>query len=165
MAKTTNKKLTLALINKVDSTLNEKKLIKVLNEYDVTIHLKFRKTLIRKIIIDYYKVIQDLKGKDNITDETIINSISLLNVFILREFSDVPIPSIDNIEDLIRVANALLDTGILEDVLSAYPKEQLDLIGKEMEKSSKNFGEMLGELAVNQSLNDTVEEEEVEADA
>lgn len=142
------KKLTLSVINKANSALNELKVVRVLGDYEVRINTKFRKTLIRNVLISYFTILQDLKGRDNVTEETIMNSISLLNTLILREFSDVPIPSINNVEELIEVSNALLDTGILEEVFIHFPQEELNNLSEELKKASKNIGELMGEIAI-----------------
>ncbi|MEI7025778.1 hypothetical protein [Paenibacillus sp. y28] len=150
MAKST--KLTAAAIQKENSVLNEEKLIRILDKYDVKIQLHFRKSQIRRVMVQYFSVLQELKRNEEVTDETIAASLSLLYALILKEFTDVPIPAIKNIEHLIKVTDMLLDTGIMEEVYDHFPKEQLELIMQEVLKAARNTGTIFGEAVIEQSL-------------
>jgi uncharacterized protein YabN with tetrapyrrole methylase and pyrophosphatase domain len=156
------KKLTLSNITKLNNELNERKLIRVCGDYEVQIHLTFRRTLISKLLLDYITILQNLRGRENITDETIMQTTSLINALTVKYFSDIPLPDIENIEKLIQVSNALLDLNIMDELFgeNGFPKDQIELLSKEIEKAAKGIGTMLGELAVQSTLSDVSEDDE-----
>lgn len=157
-------KLTLAKIDKKNSSLDRFQEIKICDEgYDVTIRTIFKESLIKRVVMNYFKAIQELRKLESVNDEIIADTVGLLNVFILKEFSDVPFPKDENLHSLISVANVLLDTGILAAVLDKYPQEELEKVGAMVQRVSKTIGENLGELAVRDAL-DQIENETGESD-
>jgi hypothetical protein len=155
-----SKKLTLSNISKLNSELNERKVIRVCGDYEVQIDIKFRRTKIQKVILDYFTILQDLKKRENINDETIVHTTSLLYALIIRYFSDIPLPDIDDVEKLIQVSNSLLDLGIMEELFgeNGFPKDQVELLTKEIDKAANGIGNILGELSLQSVLSEGVEE-------
>lgn len=158
------KKLTLATINKLNSEFDQRKTIYVCGDYPVQVDIKFRKTKIQKMILDYIIILEDLRKQKNVNEETLMRTTSLINTLIVKYFTDIPVPPIDNIEKLIQVSNALLDLGIM-DVLfdgneNGFPKDQLELVKTEIDKVSKNIGQILGEMGIKAVLNETNEDDE-----
>jgi hypothetical protein len=151
-------KLTLTTINKMNQEYNERKTIQVCGKYDVQIDTKFRRSKIQKLILDYYTVLQDLKKKENVSDETIFQSVSLINVLVISIFTDLSLPvQLDRIDNLIKMSEVLLDTGIMEDIFNQLPQDQVELLNQEINKSAKGFGNLLGEYMAQSAAEQTSE--------
>ncbi|MCM3289908.1 MULTISPECIES: hypothetical protein [Paenibacillus] len=154
------KKLTVTGLKKAESKFNERKKIMVHdNEYEVTIHTVFRESLIEKTVFAYLTLLHDLKSRSEVDDELIRGTLALLYTLILREFSNLPIPKENQIEELVTVSKSLLDTGIMKEVFDAYPKEELAKIDKKLTDVSNNMGSMIGEMAISSTLQDSKADE------
>ena len=147
------KQLTAAELSKLNSALDGQKAIYILgNKYEVLIDTHFRESKLNKVAMKYLSIIQSLQHREEIDDETIANTLSLLHPLILKEFTNLPLSEIDTIEDLIKVQTALLDTGILVEVFNALPEKEVKKLTDKVDQLSKNIGQVMGELAVRQSL-------------
>lgn len=156
-------KLTTAKINKINKELDQKRKIYILQDHDeVNISVIFKDTTVDKLILDYLSVLETVSKSSELTDDMIRGTIGVLNLLILREFSDVPmIPKTTNdIQKLIDVTYVLYNTGILEAVMDQFDPEQIKKVHEKLEKVSKRAGELLGEMAVRTTLNDSKNEDE-----
>lgn len=153
------KKLTAAELNKLSSKFNDKTVIRILDgEFEVSINNTFRDSDIDNVVLNYLTVLQEVQRKEQITDELIKDTVSLLNTFVLREFTDLPIPKKNDITSLIRVTKNLLDNGITNEVLSHISPAQLVRVENRIKEAQKGIGKVMGELA----LISTVEQEKHE---
>ncbi|WP_068620015.1 hypothetical protein [Paenibacillus tuaregi] len=159
MSTPTAKKLTAAGLNKLSSKLNSRTKISVLNDkYEVEVHTHFRESLIDNVVIDYIQLLQDLKATVEPETELVKDTVVLLNVLILREFTNLPIPRKARPTDLIKLANNLLDLGIMGEVFPYFQPEQMRKIEEKMKLTSKNISSVMGELALAQSVSNTSED-------
>lgn len=143
------KKLTAAELNKLSSKFNDKTVIRILDgEFEVSINNTFRDSDIDNVVLNYLTVLQEVQRKEQITDELIKDTVSLLNTFVLREFTDLPIPKKNDITSLIRVTKNLLDNGITNEVLSHIPPAQLARVENRIKEAQKGIGKVMGELAL-----------------
>jgi hypothetical protein len=153
------KKLTVAELNKLSSKFNERKKIYILDgQYEVNVNTEFRESAIENVAISYIGILEQVKSQPNASNETIKDTVALLNTLILREFTDLPIPKKNDILNLIKFTHNLLDNGIMVEVYNSIPKEQILRIQTKLEQVSKSVGEMLGELAIKTSLEETKED-------
>lgn len=161
LTKVKAKKLTLQEIAKQDSKFNERKKIKLLGKYDVEIDRFFRKSKVQLLLANYLTILTDLQKRENVTTETILNSSSLLHALVIKYFSDIELPSVESVEDLIIVSTALIDLNIVDELFNGdgFDKEEIEKLTNEINKSAKLIGEKIGEMAVQSTLN------EVEGDA
>jgi hypothetical protein len=143
-----SKKLTLGVIEKADAEFHEQKTIRVLGQYEVRIFTKWRKTRIRDVLSRFFTILRELPGKEQVTEETIAGSVSLLHTLVLSEFTTIPVPPAADMDELIRLSDALIDTGIMEQVFAELPSDQIQVLTDELNKASKQIGELLGEAAV-----------------
>lgn len=156
------KKLTLSNLNKLASQFNEKRKITILvngEEFEVMIHNKFRETAVRKVCVDYIKILYELKQLNNLDDEAILNATYLLNTLVLKEFTNLPIPdvvnkgnvTVEDLEKLIKVTENLVDLGIIEYLLgenSPFGKENIELLNRVANQVSANVGKTISELGL-----------------
>jgi hypothetical protein len=163
---TTNKtkKLTLSTLNKEDAALNGLKEIYILDgKYGVTINKTFRTTLIKKLIIDYLKLIDELKNRPEVTTDTLINIPVLLYGLTCKYFSDLPI-SFKNIDELAETTKKLMDLGIIDQLYSGedngFDQVEIEKLNKEIILASKNVGQAIGEMAIQDALNEAKSDEE-----
>lgn len=153
-------KLTAAKINKLNKALDKKRKIHILEDNDeVNISVEFKESLVEKVIMDYISILEKINAAPVITDELLRGTAGILHLFILREFSDVPmIPKTnDDIQKLVDVTHALYDTGIMEAVIEGFDHEQVKKVYSKLDASSKRAGELMGELAFKQTFENTQE--------
>lgn len=147
------KQLTAADLSQLNSALDGQKAIHILdNKYEVLIDTHFRESKLNNVAMKYITIIQSLTQRKDIDDETIANTISLLHPLILKEFTNLPLDEMNTIEDLIKVQNALLDTGILAEVFDHIPESEKKKVSDKVEQMSKDIGQVMGELALKQTL-------------
>lgn len=146
-------KLTATTIHKLNKELDKKKTILVLGEHEVKIDLVFKDSKIDKIVFDYLSLFEEVNKDGTLDEEFIRGTLAILNTFILRDFSDVPmIPKDRNVKKLIQVSEALYDTGIMEEVMMAFDQEQLNKVFAKLSAAGKRVGEIMGEYAIKSTL-------------
>lgn len=171
MAKAKQSKLTLAEYDRLDKQFSERKQVtlKVIHDgqeklYTHEIAVKFKPTEIQKLTIDYLSILEELRANDTVTKETLYNANSLLNALIVKYFSDVPVPPLDNLQSVVRVSETLYNIGIMQQLFddeTGFPKEETDKLSKELDKNAKVIGQRVGELMYQQSLNESGEDSAV----
>ncbi|MEK4006336.1 hypothetical protein [Paenibacillus sp. FSL H3-0333] len=156
-------KLSTAKINKLNKSLDQKRKIYILEDNDeVLINIKFKETVINRIVMEYLTVLQRVSTSDQLDNDLVIGSIGLLNLFMLREFSDVPmIPK--NSEDLqknIDVVDALYNVGIMDAVMEQFDMNEKQKVYDKLNKVSAESGKFLGEAAFKEAFTseETVED-------
>lgn len=149
------KKLTAATINKLNKELDIKKTVYILGDNEVNIDIVFKKSKIDKVVSDYLSLFEEVHKEKEIDEDFIRGSVVILNTFILREFSDVPmIPKDRDMKKLIQVSEALYDTGIMEEIIASFDEEELGKVYKQIDVSAKRVGEVMTEHIVRSSLSD-----------
>ncbi|WP_405168515.1 hypothetical protein [Paenibacillus sp. FSL H3-0286] len=147
-------KLTISKINKLNKTLDKKRKIYILEDNDeVNICVEFKESLIDKVVMDYIAILEQLTTSSTISADLMRGTAGILHLFMIREFSDVPMIPKDNgdIQKLVDVTYALYDTGIMEAVIEGFDHEQVQKVYSKLDASSKRAGELMGELAIKQT--------------
>jgi hypothetical protein len=100
--------------------------------------------------MEYIAVLEKVGRTDKLDNDLVIGSIGLLNLFILREFSNVPmIPKTS--EDLrknIDIAEALYNSGIMDAVLEQFDEAEKQKVFDKLNRVSEESGKFLGEAAI-----------------
>ncbi|MDP9698884.1 hypothetical protein J2T16_001781 [Paenibacillus intestini] len=149
---TKTKKLTATALNTLDAKNNKRKKIYVTDQrYEVQIHTFFRKSLIDNVNTNYLSIIDQLRQKTDVTDQLIKDTVGLYNTLLLKEFTDLPIPKKLDVEKLIKVTNMLLDNGIMEEVLTQFPEQELKKLEEQFRALQERMAAMVSELAITRS--------------
>ncbi|SCY71835.1 hypothetical protein SAMN05720606_10878 [Paenibacillus polysaccharolyticus] len=149
---TKTKKLTATALNTLDAKNNKRKKIYVTEQhYEVQIHTFFRKSLIDNVNTNYLSIIDQLRQKTDVTDQLIKDTVGLYNTLLLKEFTDLPIPKKLDVEKLIKVTNMLLDNGIMEEVLTQFPEQELKKLEEQFRALQERMAAMVSELAITRS--------------
>jgi len=147
------KKLTATALKKLDNQLSSHKEILVYdNQFTVKINETFRESKIEAVTMTYMSILQELKARTEMDDLLIQGTIGLLSTLILREFTDLPIPQTNTIEELIKVSKVLLDTGIMKEVFDGMDKEELGKIEEKIKSINNEVGKIVGELVIASSV-------------
>ncbi|MFC3749260.1 hypothetical protein [Paenibacillus sp. GCM10012306] len=155
-------KLTTAKINKINKELDKKRKIYILEDNDeVNISVTFKDAVVDKLVLDYISILEEVSKSSELTDEIIRGTIAVLNLLILREFSDVPTISkkVVEIQKLIDITYVLYNTGIMDAVMEQFDPAQVKKVHEKLEKVSKRAGELIGEMAIRATLDDAKNEE------
>jgi hypothetical protein len=163
------KKLSLSEINKLSGQFNEKKEITLevnsinskgeIQEYKCQISTKFKRTDIQKMLIDYMAILEEFKQRKNISTEDLYDTTTIMYGLIVSYFTNIQIPKIDKLEQLIHVTENLINLGIIEQLFKSdkgFDPDEVKFLNQEMEKAAKQIGENLGELAVRGMVNEQV---------
>lgn len=147
------KKLTLAAINRESSKFNKRKKVYVCDgQYEVLIDEHFRRTSIQNVSANYLIALQTLQGMEGIDQQAIMGASNLIYTLIMKEFSNLPIPEIDEIDKLIKVSNNLIDLGITEELFNggknSFKQSEIDLVNKQINKALENVDKILGEMGL-----------------
>lgn len=148
-------KLSAAKINKLNKDMDKKRKIYILEDNDeVDINIKFKETVINRIVMEYVSVLERVGREEKLDNDLVIASIGLLNLFMLREFSNVPmIPKTsEDLQKNIDIADALYNSGIMDAVLEQFDEKEKQKVYDKLEMASKRGGELLGELAIKSSV-------------
>jgi hypothetical protein len=155
-------KLSAAKINKLNREMDKKRKIYILEDNDeVDISIKFKETVINRIVMEYLTVLERVGRTEKLDNELVIGSIGLLNLFMLREFSNVPmIPKTsEDMQKNIDVADALYNCGIMDAVLEQFDKDEKQKVYDKLNKVSAESGKFLGEAALKAAIASTGEVE------
>ncbi|WP_431785782.1 hypothetical protein [Paenibacillus lactis] len=148
-----SKKLTVSALNKLESQLNTQRVIQILgDQYEVKIKTIFRESQIQSVVTNYLTLLQDLKSRTEVDEALIQGTIGLLNTMILREFTDLPIPKGNKIEELVKVSKTLLDSGIMKETFDKLDKDELAKIEDKIKSVNSEVGKIVGELALVSSV-------------
>src|SRR5690625_307225 len=115
------KKLTKTSLNKFTKKFNEKRKVSIQvdgEEATVTIHTHFRRSKIEEVSVQVLEIISTALQEEGIDHRQVIMNINrFYSTLLLKEFTDLPIPDIDNIQDLLTITINLHDLGIIEQLI------------------------------------------------
>jgi hypothetical protein len=157
MSKMTKKKLTSSVVQKMEAKLNETRKFTILGgEFEHNIFVKLRKTDVQDLIIEYYDALSEMSQKEGLTTKVVIDGSSLLNILMIKYFTDVPVEAV-GIEALIKLSNAYNNLGIFDEIfgneaneVNGFTKEQVNYVMERIKKAAD---------AINQQYEVTVEPE------
>ncbi|WP_342422359.1 hypothetical protein [Paenibacillus sp. FSL E2-0178] len=156
-------KLSVAKINKLNREMDKKRKIYILEDNDeVDINVKFKETVINRIVMEYITILERISRTEQLDNELVIGSIGLLNLFMLREFSNVPmIPKTsEDLQENIEIADALYNCGIMDAVLEQFDVVEKQKVYDKLNKVSTETGKFLGEAALKEALTSSKDSEE-----
>ncbi|OPH47568.1 hypothetical protein BC351_10265 [Paenibacillus ferrarius] len=136
------KKLTLTAMKKDHTKIfNEKTKITLSNGDYLHIYKEFKTTSIQKLVVDYMEIIEELK-KRQIGFKTFKDMTFVYYMLLLKHFTDLNnIPT--DIEKMIIICEELINLDLLEQIMQAFPEDQLKKIKKLLDKANEN-SELLG---------------------
>lgn len=158
-----SKNLSMTSIKKEhNKQFKETKRVDLSNGSHIDIQLKFKPTSIQRLLLDFQDILEQLKQKKvdwNVTQNVMFAHYLLL----IKHFSSADnIPN--DVDQMIIVCEQLHDLGVLEEILSAFPSEELAKVDELIEKVSKNsefIGDQIGELLVRDAIRAQEESKEV----
>lgn len=143
------KKLTLSALNKLNSEFDQRKTLNVCGDYAVQVDLKFRKSKIQELIMDYMTLLEQLKQREDADKETSLRMSVLMNTLIIKHFTDIPFPNNNDVDNVIKMSKVLIDLGIMEvlfDGENGFPVDQIQLIFNQIDKVVKNLNVIAEEI-------------------
>lgn len=163
------KKLTQSALNKLASDFNEKGKVTITvndEQFEVVISKKFRETAIRKIYVEYLLFLNQLRQMDDIDGEALLNATYVFNALILKEFTNLPIPDVNDVGKLVKVTLNLVDLGIMEQLLgenSPFGEENIELLNRVLKSAGEGVGKALSELGIAAEINEA-EKDRIDVD-
>lgn len=153
-AKNNPKKLTLTNINKLASKFNEKRKVYLdVNgeSFEVLVNVTFRRSEVERSCLEFLEIFSKSLQLEGIDETELMKNIeNFLQVYILKNFTNIPIPKdIDNISKLITLTNNLYDLGILReffiDNVGLIGEANFKLISETFNKIAQNIGKTLSD--------------------
>lgn len=140
------KKLTPELLMKIEKDLGKKKIVKVTTNtgevIEVEMYDRIRESLIDKAIMNFIKMREELENRTFVSDELAINSIRLLDFFLLKEISDLPIPDDISIEESVGIFQVLIDSNIAKTLIENIDKADQKLVSMKTKEVAKKIKEL-----------------------
>lgn len=149
---TRKQKVTSEFLVQLDQELLQTKTIQIntiKGKADVEINLYFDEQKINKITNDLMELVTPLLSSEEITVDDLVSPITLLPALILREFSDLPLPSENNLALIAAVNESLDKQGIARQVFEKFNQNEVKKLNKLITQGFKNkpkFQQMYQEL-------------------
>ncbi|WP_336764963.1 hypothetical protein [Paenibacillus sp. USHLN196] len=94
------------------------------NEYTVQMDTIFLDSKIERIVVDYGTYLTQLQSEIEIDDEVIRMTSRFIDVLVMREFTDIPIPKKVTVLELIGLCITLEDSGIISELKKHVDKKE-----------------------------------------
>jgi hypothetical protein len=150
------KHLSLASINKQHSAeFNQVKRVTLKTGDYLDIQMKFRKTSIQRLLLDYLDILEQLKSK-NVSWEVFKDATFVYYMLLLKHFTslnNIPL----EIEKMVKVCEKLIDLDLLEEILNHFDPEETKKVQDMIEKVRQNsnlIGNALSEAFVSAVVNE-----------
>jgi len=154
---TKQKHLSLASINKQHAAeFNQMKRVTLKNGDYIDIQLKFKKTSIQRLLLDYSDILEQLKNK-NVSWEVFKDATFIYYMLLLKHFTSLGNSIPLDIEKMVVICEKLIDLDLLEEILNQFDPEELKRVQDMIEQVGKNsnfIGNALGEAFVNAVINE-----------
>ncbi|MGG1650420.1 hypothetical protein ABHN03_16580 [Paenibacillus sp. NRS-1775] len=153
------KKLTVAELNKLKSSLNKKKneYIKTNDgeEYEVAVNVEFRDSQIENVAMSYIAYLQELRemNANQLDNELIKGTLKLVPVLAFREFTNIPVPKKASLKEIIGLSELLADKGITDSLVSKFPESSYQKIIDKIKLAAKSAKSVVGEIMLANALN------------
>ncbi|MGG1664533.1 hypothetical protein [Brevibacillus sp. NRS-1366] len=135
-------KITSKFLDQLDKELEKKRVIHietVKGTAEITIDEYFGELKIKKIISDLMEAMKPLLESEDITPDDLVTPAALLPVFIMREFTDLPIPQENDLAILSAVSERLDNHGFVRQVFTQLNQVEIDKLNKIVGDSFKNL--------------------------
>ena len=134
------KKLTTSTLSKSSTKFNERLTIQVSDRfsetYTVEINKYFKTTDVQKLIVDYLAFKEELPNL--VSDlELIKDTTFLFPALLVKYFTSIPLS--DDILELISGVETLVDLEVLDQVVGALPKEEVERVNVLIKKMTDNL--------------------------
>jgi len=134
---------------------NELKRVHLKNGSYCDVYVKFRPTKIQKLIEEYQDILVQLGKRDELMGDNIKGLSFIFYMLLLRHFTTLGDQIPLDIEKMIVACEKLIDLGILEELLNAFPQEEINKIDEMIRKIDANtrlIGDQIGELILQNNL-------------
>ncbi|RPK23977.1 hypothetical protein [Paenibacillus xylanexedens] len=122
------------------------------NTYDVQLDTFFYESKVEKIASDYLELLIELNKMTDVDNEKVRQTFKLIYVMVLREFTDIPIPTKANINDLIGLSVSLGDSGITNEVMKSIPNKEFRKIEKKLKEVEKQTSKIMAEVVAKTTI-------------
>lgn len=106
------------------------------NTYTLEVSKFFKKTDIQKLIVDYVAFKEQL-NEISTQVKTIEQSFFLFPILLVKYFTNVPIP--DDVEEMLVVAETLINLDLLDKIIGVLPQEEIKRVNELIKKMSDNL--------------------------
>ena len=136
-----SKKLTISAIKKDNSKFNEKMTVQIKDgKYEIIVNKYFKKTDASKLLGDYITITEQLIESGASIDIT-SNDIFLFHILLIKYMTNVPLPE-DGLE-LVAYIQELINAEVLNEIILALPKEEVEKVEAWINDSFKNIPQVL----------------------
>ncbi|WP_211749694.1 hypothetical protein [Paenibacillus sp. Marseille-Q4541] len=149
------KNMTATSLKKLEQKLNQTENVVITDKYgdehNIALSKDFRDSKVSKVALRYLKALQTLNKKTEIEDEDVVDTSQLLPVLIFQEFTNIPIPKELNVDQLIKLNYAFIDSYITAALFNEMGQENIDKISdfaKRASEGANGIGQNFGELAL-----------------
>ena len=153
-----SKKLTLSAIKKDNAKFNEKMTVQIKDgKYEIIVNKYFKKTDTAKLLGDYILLTEQLiESGANI--EITSNEIFLFPILLIKYMTNIPLP--ENALELIAYIQELINAELLNEIIEALPKDEVDKVEGWINDSFKNMPQVLELMKKQQNFG--LEQEEIQ---
>lgn len=145
-----SKKLTLNAVKKENAKFNEKFTVPIKDgRYEIIVNKYFKKSDSAKLLSEYVSITEKLIESGAEIDIT-SNDIFLFPVLLIKYMTNVPLPD-DGIE-LVAYIQELINAELLNEIIEALPKEEVDKVEKWISDSFENMPQVLESMKQQQDL-------------
>lgn len=133
------KKLSLTAVHKQHSAnFGEMRRVTLSNGDYVDVHVRFKPSDCQRLIMDYQDTLQRMQhaGVDWKSTREVLFVYYMMLLKYFTSLGDM-IPS--EIEQLVSVCGKLLDLGLMEEILAAFPETEMNKLNSYMEKANRNL--------------------------
>ncbi|WP_135554517.1 hypothetical protein [Paenibacillus cymbidii] len=142
------KRLTPDELTRQNEALDQRRKVLLLGKYEEYIDMRFRKRKIQRLMQAFLLLLADPQWTNSSDRETTSESFYLLYALIVKHFTSIELPPIDNLEQLISVSNALYDTGVLNELFGngeqAFDRQELLKLSAELVAGMQALVETIG---------------------
>jgi len=136
-----NKKLTLSAIKKDNAKFNEKMTVQIKDgKYEIIVNKYFKKTDTAKLLGDYILLTEQLIESGANIDIT-SNEIFLFPILLVKYMTNIPLP--ETALELIAYIQELINAELLNEIIDALPKDEVDKVEGWINDSFKNMPQVL----------------------
>jgi hypothetical protein len=134
------------ILSAYSKEFNQKKITLSIGKtnYEVLVDEKFKPSKLQKMIVEALTNFNALKEYDEGV------KLSYYMFLLIKHFTDIDIAQTDNLEEQIRILNAMVDLEIYEPLVNSFDKAEIQKATEYMKK----FSERIAELAKDNNIND-----------
>lgn len=140
------KRLNANELTNLNEAYDRRKKVVLLGRYEEYIATKFRKSSIHKLLREYLHMLADPRFNEYRSNDSIQDSFVLLYTLIVKHFTSIALPPVDEPEQLIAISHALYDLGVLDELFGegeeAFDRQELLRLSDELTEAIKALAAM-----------------------